>query len=298
VEDDRVAEWQDTGARPAVAVWTAVQLAAFLAAVADDSPYAMWWLIGLRGLRRGEACGLRWSDVDLDHGVAYITRNRTTAGYQVIEGDPKTQAGIRAVALDKHTVAVLRAHRSRQLAHGQRRLAAGKAWYASGYVFVSKDGSPLHPSYASTRFRLLIARTGVPPVRLHDLRHTAVTLAHKAGADLKDVQDQVGHSSCVWTADVYMSVTPTVQHRNAENTAKLLLAARRTGRKIKARARGNRPPTMPATGTPSPTRPAGGANAQVGALPGDHERVRRTEIVRSPRDPHRPNRTKKRNRRR
>ena len=117
----------------------------------------MWWLIGLR---RGEACGLRWSDVDLDQGVAYITRNRTTAGYEVIEGDPKTQAGIRAVALDEHTVAVLRAHRSRQLAHGQRRLDAGKAWYESGCLFVSKDGSPLHPSYASTQFRLLIARTG------------------------------------------------------------------------------------------------------------------------------------------
>ena len=50
--DDRVAEWQETGVRPSVAVWTAVQLAAFLAAVADDSLYAMWWLIGLRGLRR------------------------------------------------------------------------------------------------------------------------------------------------------------------------------------------------------------------------------------------------------
>jgi integrase len=53
---------RDTGERPAVAVWTAVQLAAFLTAVADDSLHAMWWLVGLRGLRRGEACGLRWSE--------------------------------------------------------------------------------------------------------------------------------------------------------------------------------------------------------------------------------------------
>jgi integrase len=113
--DDRVAKWRATAARPAVGVWTVEQLACFLTAVVDDSLFALWWLIALRGLRRGEACGLRWSEVDLDHGVLFIVRNRTTAGYQVIEGPPKTPAGIRAVALDKQTVRVLREHRRRQL---------------------------------------------------------------------------------------------------------------------------------------------------------------------------------------
>jgi integrase len=51
-----------------------------------------------RGLRRGEACGLRWSELDLEHGVLFVVRNRTTAGYQVIGGEPKTAAGRRAVA--------------------------------------------------------------------------------------------------------------------------------------------------------------------------------------------------------
>jgi Site-specific recombinase XerD len=297
--DNRVAHWQHTGERPAVAVWTAAQLAAFLTAVADDSLYAMWWLMGLRGLRRGEACGLRWSDLDLEHGVLYVTRNRTTAGYQVIEGDPKTEAGIRAVALDRRTVAVLRSHRAAQQAARARRLAAGTVWVDSGYVFVRKDGSPIHPSYASTRFRLLIARTGMPPIRLHDLRHVAFTLAHEAGADLKDVQDQAGHASCVWTADVYMSVTPAVQHRNAENTAKLVLAAaRRTGQKIQANARGNRPPVKPATGTPTRNRPVGGTIPQASAPQADHDQASRTKPQRPPRGPHRPQRTKRRNRRR
>ena len=73
--------------------------------------FALWWLAGLRGLRRGELCGLRWSDIDLDRGVLSIERNRTTAGYQVIEGDPKTPAGPRAVALDKRSVQILRTAR-------------------------------------------------------------------------------------------------------------------------------------------------------------------------------------------
>ena len=92
----------------------------------------LWFLIALRGLRRGEACGLRWCEIDLDHGVLFVVINRTTAGYDVIEGDPKTAAGIRAVALDRHTVAVLREHRRRQLEHRDRRLAADKIWHDSG----------------------------------------------------------------------------------------------------------------------------------------------------------------------
>ena len=64
----RVAIWQATGERPTVAVWTPEQLAAFLAhrQQARDPLYPAWRLIALRGLRRGEACGLRWADLDLD----------------------------------------------------------------------------------------------------------------------------------------------------------------------------------------------------------------------------------------
>ncbi|ADL49518.1 integrase family protein [Micromonospora aurantiaca ATCC 27029] len=109
--DARVESWEQTGARPAVAVWTADQLAEFLGAVNDDPLFALWWLAGLRGLRRGELCGLRWSDIDLDRGILTIERNRTTAGYQIVEGQPKTPAGRRTVALDKRSVQILRVHR-------------------------------------------------------------------------------------------------------------------------------------------------------------------------------------------
>jgi len=61
--NQQITAWREQGQRPIVAVWTAQQLAAFLAAVADDRLHAMWWLIALRGLRRGEAAGLRWNDV-------------------------------------------------------------------------------------------------------------------------------------------------------------------------------------------------------------------------------------------
>jgi integrase len=179
--DGRVEQWRRTGQRPAVAVWTAEHLATFLDAVVGDSLFALWWLIGLRGLRRGEACGLRWSEVDLDHGLLFIVRNRTAAGYTVVEGEPKTAAGLRAIALDRHTVRVLREHRRRQAPQRARRIAAGKVWHESGYVFVRKDGSPIHPGYASGRFRLLVSQADVPrayrPSRSVQLTHRPASTA-------------------------------------------------------------------------------------------------------------------------
>ncbi|MEV7228565.1 site-specific integrase [Polymorphospora sp. NPDC051019] len=252
---DRVHAWQQTGTHPPVAVWTAEQLGAFLDTVRDDPLFAFWWLTALRGLRRGEGCGLRWTEIDLDHGVLYVERNRTTAGYQVVEGDPKTPAGRRPVALDRHTIQVLRDHRRRQRDQRTRRLAAGRTWIDSGYVFVRKDGSPIHPGYASGRFRLLVTRTDLPPVRLHDLRHGAASLAHEAGADLKTLQELLGHSSIVVTADTYTSVLPLTQRRSADATAHLVLtAAHRTRAKIRKQARDNRPKRRPATDTSTPKK--------------------------------------------
>ena len=162
----------------------------------------------------------------------------------MVEGDPKTPAGRRAVALDKHTIRVLREHRRRQLTHRDRRRAAGTVWVDSGYVFTRNTGEPINPNYATTRFRILTNRAGLPPVRLHDLRHGAASLAHEAGADLKTVQNLLGHSSIVVTADTYTSILPDAQRRRADATAALVLAAaRHTRKRIKEKAAKNRPTT-------------------------------------------------------
>jgi len=285
----RVEQWQTTGDRPAVAVWTADHLATFLGEVTDDSLFAFWWLTALRGLRRGEMCGLRWVDVDLDRGVLTVERNRTTAGYHVVEGDPKTAAGRRAVALDKRTVQVLRAHRRRQLDQSSGATADGKAWTDTGYVFTRPDGLPINPNYATTRFRKLVHRVGLPPVRLHDLRHCAASLAHQAGADLKTLQDLLGHSSVVVTADTYTSVLPEAQRRCADATANLVLnAARRTRRKIRNKARNNRPARRPKPGAPAPAAPAAAAKPQVTRPGGGGKPLAGVAPTSHPRDTHRP----------
>jgi integrase len=291
--DARVAEWQRTGWRPAVAVWTATHLATFLAAVRGDRLFALWWLIALRGLRRGEACGLRWREVDLDHGVLFIVRSRTTAGWRVIEGDPKTSAGMRAVALDRHTVKALREHRHRQLEHSDRRRAAGKVCRESGYVFTRPDGQPIHPGYVTQRFAKLVKRTELPPIRLHDLRHGAASLAHEAGADLKTLQDLLGHSSIVITADTYTSVLPLVQRRCAENAARLVLAAaHRTRQRIKKKGRRHRPKRQSRKSAAVPSPVDVGTKLQLNRQPTATASRTVTAPVRHPHGPHRPRRTR------
>jgi integrase len=101
---------------------------------------------------------------------------RSHSGHEcpdVIEGDPKSDAGGRTVPLDAGTVAALRAHRRAQLAE---RLAWGPAWVDSGKVFTRENGEPLHPAMISDRFHDLVVAADLPPVRLHDLRHGAASL--------------------------------------------------------------------------------------------------------------------------
>jgi integrase len=138
----RVQAWVDRGERSTVAVWTEHQLVAFLDFVAADRLYAMWWLIALRGLRRGEAAGLRWCDLDLEDRALTVNQQRLAYGTTVTVGPPKAAASRRTVALDRTTVTVLRAHRRRQ---EKERAAAGQAWQDTGYVFTTTDGQPLHP---------------------------------------------------------------------------------------------------------------------------------------------------------
>jgi len=95
-------------------------------------------------------------------------------------------------------------------------------------------------------------------VRLHDLRHGAASLAHEAGADLKTVQDLLGHSSIVVTADTYTSILPDTQRRCADATAALVLAAaRHTRTRIKDKAARNRPAGRDENRHPAVRHPAG-----------------------------------------
>lgn len=239
----RVAAWQAGGTRPKIAVWTAADTARFLTAVEGDPLRPLLYLVAMRGLRRGEAAGLCWSDTDLDQATLTISRTLHEDHGRLVLLPPKSAASARTLALDRSTVAVLAVHRERQ------RQAAGVD-RPDGFVFAHPDGRPYSPGYLTHRFRALQAAHGLPPIRFHDLRHGAASLALAAGADLKAIQDMLGHASIVLTADTYTSVLPEVARQTAEGIAALVLAA---ARNPPGRADGpQRRPAGLTTGSPRP----------------------------------------------
>ena len=203
-------------------VWTPEQTALFLRRARRHRLYALFHLIAFRGLRRGEACGLRWPDVDLKGGVVTVRWQLVQLGSQTLEGRPKSEAGERHVILDQATVRELQAHKARQAAE---RLAAGEAWVESGLVFATETGGPLFPGWVTEQFELLEMEAGLPPIRLHDLRHGAATNLLAAGHDMKVVQETLGLSSITIAADTYTSVLPDLARKAAEDAAALIHAA-------------------------------------------------------------------------
>jgi integrase len=109
-----------------------------------------------------------------------VAQQRIHADGQVVVGPPQSAASCREVALDTETMRVLTRHRERQ---EELSATAGTRWRDSGYVFTTPDGEPLRPDYLTGRFRQLVAASGQPPIRLHDLRHGAATLALAAHTD-------------------------------------------------------------------------------------------------------------------
>jgi len=216
---DPVAVYVATQRPSPVMVWTPAQTAKFLQRARGHRLYALYHLIAFRGLRRGEACGLRRADTDLDTAITTIRWQITQLGWETSQGAPKSEAGERQVALDARTVGVLREHRRRQ---GRERTAAGGRWAGSGFEFTMETGEPLHPAFVTDQFEQLAYEPGLPPIRLHDLRHFAATLHLAAGVDIKIVQDLLGHSSRAITSDTYTTVLPDVARAAAEAAAALM----------------------------------------------------------------------------
>ena len=161
---------------------------------------ALYTLMLSTGLRRGEALGLRWSDVDLDGGVLLVQRQLTRQGGRLATSDTKTARSRRAVNLPAPVVEVLRTHRARQ---ASERLKLGEAWRDSGHVFTTSLGTPIDPRNVYRDFQAVCERAGIGRWHPHELRHSAASLMLAQGVKLQVVSEVLGHSSIRMTADVY-----------------------------------------------------------------------------------------------
>lgn len=205
-------------------VWDAATLRAFLAHVRDDRHYGLWLLAATSGMRRGELCGLRWRDVDLDRAYLAVTQSVVLVGAEVRISTPKTTKSRRAIALDEATVEALRAHRQRQI-EARLSVEAEGFDFTSDLVFPGMDGGPIRPEIVGDAFRRLTKEAGLPVIRLHDLRHTYASIALALGVNPKVVSERLGHSDVRITLSVYSHLLPGIQERDAQLVASTILGS-------------------------------------------------------------------------
>jgi integrase len=208
-------------AHPAAgAALTAEEARQLLAAARGDRLEALAVLALTTGMRKGELLALRWRDVDLEARVVRVTGTLVYLGGEYRIQEPKTASSRRAVALAELACSALRAHRQRQL---EERLRAGPAWHDLDLVFCREDGYYLNPKAPLEWFHRVLERAGLRKVRLHDLRHTAATLAIASGVDVRTTGALLGHASAKMTLDTYGHALP----RAAEAAARAIDAALR-----------------------------------------------------------------------
>ncbi|WP_242882525.1 tyrosine-type recombinase/integrase [Actinomadura litoris] len=233
--DERVERWQETGKVPGkVMVWAPKHAGVFLDFIAEERLYPLYHLAAYWGPRRGEIVGLEKQDFSVPRRRFHVRHAQPDDELdEVKSGDSN-----RYVIFDDLTADVMTTWFEGQAAE---REAWGDAYIDSGRVFTYEDGRPLRPELLSDWFarqvekyntfqrrhfedgwdadriarrhrtsveRVQIALAGppLPPVRFHDLRHGAATMAAAAGVAMKVISDNLGHSSESFTADVYAVV--------------------------------------------------------------------------------------------
>ncbi|AWK74262.1 recombinase XerD [Rhodococcus oxybenzonivorans] len=172
-----------------------------LLTAADRDRNGQAWHLALCGLRRGEICGLRWADVDLDKNLLAITNTRTSAGGRTTEGAPKSKASRRVLPIPTRLRQVLVDARERQVGE---KANLGVDYVGDGsYVVSNEVGQPYSPAVLSRYWRDITITAGVRPIRLHDARHTAATTMHLQGVPVAVIAQWIGHSSAAFTMQVY-----------------------------------------------------------------------------------------------
>lgn len=234
------------------------QARAFLRAARTDRLYALWVLALTTGLRRGELLGLCWQDLDLEGGRLTVRRALLVVNGRYILSAPKTQSAYRTIALPGVAISALREWRTRQI---EERLQAGAQWQSTvspsdppelrELVFTSRRGAPAGVRSLRRAFMRILSAAGLPPMRLHDLRHSAATLMLAGGVDARTASEVLGHSDPSITLGVYSHVVESMRRRAASVMDTIM---------------GGATPTTPATGTTGTTGATGATGAADGRM--------------------------------
>lgn len=210
--------------RPKVAVKEAefldLEAVGRLLKATKDSRYSpALMLISMTGLRAGEACGLRWEDVDLEAGALRVRYTVSRAKGGLVLTEPKTAKSKRTVPLPPAAVRLLKAQKATVL---REQLAAGNQYEDAGMVFPTEFGTLLDPRNLLRVVEAAARREGLGRIGVHTLRHSAAVAWLEAGVHIRAVADLLGHSSISVTGDIYAHSSDPVTRSAVEGLSDAL----------------------------------------------------------------------------
>ena len=186
---------------------SAAEVEAFLGAARPTRSYPLLAFIAATGVRKGEALGLAWKDVDLSAREVSIRATLARVEGRLVTSEPKTASSRRTLPLSAPVVRLLRdvaAEQERERRH------ASNLWIETGLVFTTETGGPIDPRNVLRAAAVAAAKAGLAGVTVHTLRHSAATAMLEAGVHLKAVSEVLGHADIRITADVYGHVSSEV----------------------------------------------------------------------------------------
>ena len=181
------------------------ELAVFIEAIEREPLWRDFFYTEITtGLRRGEICGLKWSDLDIERGTLKIERSIGNGeGGKLEIGETKTEKGKRVIRLPASTLRILT----------ERKESALTEWIFPNLLEPEK---PMNPSTGYNKLKSILKSAGLPDIRFHDLRHTFATHALTSGVDAKTLAGILGHTNASFTLDTYTHVTGEMQKNAAE----------------------------------------------------------------------------------
>lgn len=195
-----------------------------------EMDYVIFKTLAYTGMRVGELCALKWSDINVDEQTISITKtyynhSNNTTKYKLLP--PKTLSAKREIVIDKDLLDVLEVHRTKQ---NVVRMRHRKTYHEKDFVFAKMDKNHGYPEYikkVETRMKRLLRLAGLNEVLTpHSLRHTHTSLLAEVGVELHEIMDRLGHKDDETTKNVYLHVTKTKKKEASHKFAELMRNSR------------------------------------------------------------------------
>lgn len=181
----------------------------------------------LTGLRRGEALGVKWSNVDWKNRIIHVKDTVVKAGNKVIIKKPKTKSSVRDVPIPRNVIPILKKHKEVQ---NKLKKEAEEFYKDRNFVFTNGEGNHFHPDSARNGVERLLKSVGAQRTTVHELRHSYASILYELGEEDKVIQSILGHSSIKTTMDTYVHLKKD-QRETAANKFDNLIEKGANGRK-------------------------------------------------------------------